>query len=111
MARRAGTFVSSRAALNVTPADVAAASTVAVHTLNSGDVIVELRQRVAGLDVLGSDVKVLMRGDHQLVAISGRPRATRRRQTAIRAIARGGAGRGSLRTASARRFRRPASPP
>jgi hypothetical protein len=63
-------------ALDVTPADVAAASTLAVHALNSGDVIVELRQRVAGLDVLGGDVKVLMRGDHQLVAISGRPHAT-----------------------------------
>ena len=63
-------------ALDVTPADVSTASTVAVHTTNSGDVIVELRQQLAGVDVVGSDVKVLMRGDHQLVAISGRPRAT-----------------------------------
>jgi len=61
---------------NVMPTDLAAAATVGEHTLNSGDVIVEMRQRVAGLDVVGSDVKVLMRGDHRLVAISGRPRAT-----------------------------------
>jgi len=66
---------------DVTPADVSAASTLAVHTLNSGDVIVELRQRLAGVDVMGSDVKVLMRGDHRLVAISGRPRATGAAQT------------------------------
>jgi large repetitive protein len=66
---------------DVTPADISAASTLAVHTLNSGDVIVELRQRLAGVDVLGSDVKVLMRGDHRLVAISGRPRATSAAQT------------------------------
>ena len=63
-------------AFGVTPGEVDAASTVAVHTLNSGDVIVELRQQLAGLDVLGSEVKVLMRGDHQLVAISGHPRTT-----------------------------------
>jgi hypothetical protein len=64
-------------ALDVTPGDVAAAETVAVHTLNSGDVIVEFRQRLAGVEVMGSRVKVLMRGDdHQLVAISGRPRPT-----------------------------------
>jgi Fungalysin metallopeptidase (M36)/PA domain/Fungalysin/Thermolysin Propeptide Motif len=61
---------------NVTPADLSAAATVGVVTMNSGDVIVELRQRVDGVDVLGSDVKVLMRGDHELVAISGRPRQT-----------------------------------
>ena len=66
---------------DVTPADVSAASTLAVHTLNSGDVIVELRQRLAGVDVMGSDVKVLMRGDNSLVAISGRPRATSAAQT------------------------------
>jgi hypothetical protein len=64
-------------ALDVTPADVSAADIVGVQTLNSGDVIVELRQRLAGVEVMGSSVKVLMRGDdHQLVAISGRPRST-----------------------------------
>src|SRR5262245_2854730 len=56
---------------NVTPADLSAAATVGVNTLTSGDVIVELRQRVAGVDVYGSDVKVLMRGDNELIAISG----------------------------------------
>jgi fungalysin metallopeptidase (M36)/PA domain-containing protein len=68
-------------ALNVTPADVAAASTVAVNTFQTGDVVVEMRQRFAGLDVVGGDVRVLMRGDHRLVAISGRPRATSGAQT------------------------------
>ena len=64
-------------ALDVTPADVSAADIVAIQTLTSGDVIVELRQRLAGVEVMGSNVKVLMRGDdHQLVAISGRPRST-----------------------------------
>jgi Fungalysin metallopeptidase (M36)/PA domain len=63
-------------AYDVTPAEVSAADTVSVQTLTSGDVIVELRQRVRGVEVMGSDVKVMMRGDHQLVAISGRPRAT-----------------------------------
>ena len=63
-------------AFDVTSADVSSADTVSVQTLNSGDVIVQLRQRLGGVDVLGSDVKVMMRGDHNLVAISGRPRAT-----------------------------------
>ena len=63
-------------ALDVTAADIDRTATVGVHALESGDVIVELRQQVAGLDVLDSEVKVLMRADHQLVAISGRPRAT-----------------------------------
>src|SRR4051812_33631144 len=66
---------------DVTPADLAAAFPVGVQTLTSGDVIVEMRQRLAGLDVVGSAVKVLMHGDHRLVAISGRPRATNRADT------------------------------
>ena len=60
----------------MTPADVAAADTVSVQTLKSGDVIVGLRQRLGGVEVLGSEMKVMMRGDRNLVAISGRPRAT-----------------------------------
>ena len=68
---------------NVTPTDLAAAAPVAVQTLNSGDVIVEMRQRVGGLDVVGSEVKVLMHGDHRLVAISGRPRATNGADTRV----------------------------
>ena len=63
-------------ALAVTPADVSAAETVGVQTLPSGDVIVALRQRLAGVEVMGSEVRVLMRADHKLVAISGRPRST-----------------------------------
>ena len=35
-----------------------------------------LRQRLGGVEVLGSEMKVMMRGDRNLVAISGRPRAT-----------------------------------
>jgi hypothetical protein len=63
-------------AYDVTSADVSTADTVSVQTLTSGDVIVELRQRVRGVEVMGSDVKVMMRGDHKLVAISGRLRGT-----------------------------------
>ena len=63
-------------AFDVTSAEVSAADTVSVQELKSGDVIVELRQRLAGVEVLGSHVKVMMHGDHQLVAISGRPHAT-----------------------------------
>jgi len=40
-----------------------------------------MRQRFGGLDVVGGDVRVLMRGDHRLVAISGRPRPTSGAQT------------------------------
>jgi fungalysin metallopeptidase (M36)/PA domain-containing protein/fungalysin/thermolysin propeptide len=61
---------------SVTPADVAEASPISVHELKSGDVIVAMRQRHAGLDVYGSDVKVLMHADHRLVAIAGHPVAT-----------------------------------
>ena len=63
-------------AFDVTANDVSTADAVSVQTLTSGDVIVELRQRVGGVEVMGSDVKVMMRGDHRLVAISGRPRAS-----------------------------------
>jgi fungalysin metallopeptidase (M36)/PA domain-containing protein/fungalysin/thermolysin propeptide len=63
-------------AYDVTSEEVSATDTVSVLPLKTGDVIVQLRQRYRGVEVMGSDVKVMMRPDHQLVAISGRPRAT-----------------------------------
>jgi len=77
---------------NVTPRDLASSSTTSIRTLSSGDVIVAMRQRFAGLDVVGSDVKVFMHADHRLVAISGRPMSTdgadtRFAQTAQQALA------------------------
>jgi hypothetical protein len=68
---------------NVTPADLAESSARSIHVTNSGDVIVTMRQQHEGLDVYGSDVKVLMRGDHSLVAISGHPVATGGAQTRV----------------------------
>src|SRR5262245_6694058 len=63
-------------AYDVTSADVSSADTVSVQALKPGDGILQLRQRYHGIEVMGSDVKVMMHGDNQLVAISGRPRAT-----------------------------------
>ncbi|MCC6557045.1 MAG: M36 family metallopeptidase [Polyangiaceae bacterium] len=66
LARHARAFGVSRAALD-------AAEVVGVHDLGVGGVIVTLRQRVRGVEIHRGDVKVLMRQDLQLVAISGAP--------------------------------------
>ena len=55
----------------VSPDDLAAAEIVDVQTVRTGT-ITRLRQRIGGIDVHGSDVKVLTRGA-RLVSISGRP--------------------------------------
>jgi large repetitive protein len=53
--------------------DVAAAEVVGVQAVRAGT-LTHLRQRLGGIDVQGSDMKVLTRGA-RLVSISGRPRA------------------------------------
>ncbi|HVE81553.1 MAG TPA: M36 family metallopeptidase [Myxococcales bacterium] len=55
---------------------LSAAALVGDRALAGGVRLVHFRQRVEGLDVLGSDVKVMMKGDNQLVAISGSLRGT-----------------------------------
>src|SRR5262249_9707422 len=54
-------------------ADKALATAVVtqIHDLGRGGIIVALRQVVDGVELYRSDVKVLMRRDHELVAISG----------------------------------------
>ncbi|WP_437727782.1 M36 family metallopeptidase [Sorangium sp. So ce861] len=59
------------AAYGLSGAALEAARVVHVHDLGQGPVIVVLRQRVDGADVFQTDVKVLMRQDLALVAISG----------------------------------------
>ncbi|WP_437784744.1 M36 family metallopeptidase [Sorangium sp. So ce1097] len=64
LGRFAETYGLSRAALGT-------ARVVHIHDLGQGPVIVTLRQRVDGADVFQTDVKVLMRQNLELVAISG----------------------------------------
>jgi hypothetical protein len=52
--------------------DLAATEVVQVQAVGQGT-LVHLKQRAGGVDVYGSDIKVLMRGS-RLVSISGRPR-------------------------------------
>jgi hypothetical protein len=63
------------AAQRLTRADVASAEIVRTADLGPGGVLVHLRQRIDGIEVYPSDVKVLMRPSLELVAISGRLRA------------------------------------
>lgn len=59
--------------LGASNADLAAARVVRIANSGGDGRVVHLRQRAGGLDVYGGDIKVLMRDNHQLVAISGRP--------------------------------------
>jgi hypothetical protein len=59
-------------AYRVAAEDLAATEVVQVQAVGRGT-LTHLKQRVGGIDVHGSDVKVLMRGS-SLVSISGRPR-------------------------------------
>ncbi len=61
-----------------TEQDLAQASVRFVNDRGHGPILVALRQRRDGLEVLGSDVKVLMRRNLELVAIGGSPRAVGR---------------------------------
>lgn len=60
-------------AFRVSAADIASAEVLQVHAVRGGS-MTYLKQRIGGIDVFGSDVRVLTRGP-RLVAISGRPRA------------------------------------
>ena len=62
-------------AWGVPRAELDAAELVRVHDTGRGGVIVVLRQRIDGTEVLHSEIKVLMKRNHELVAISGSPRA------------------------------------
>jgi len=64
-----GTFAS---ALGISVQDIAGAEVKAVHHLPSVGVIARLRQRVDGVEVYPSEVRVLMRDNLELVTISGR---------------------------------------
>ena len=69
------------AAQNLTQRAIDDAEVVRTADLGAGGVIVHLRQRIDGVEVYPSDVKVLMRQNLELVAISGRlrePAATTR---------------------------------
>ena len=54
-----------------TAADVATARVHAVHDTGRGGIIVTLRQRVGDVEIHQSDVKLLLRRDQSLLAISG----------------------------------------
>ena len=55
----------------LTPAALASARPVLVHDTGRGGIIVVFRQSVGGVDLLRSDMKVLMTRSGELVAISG----------------------------------------
>ena len=63
-----------------TPSDLAQASVRFVNDQGRGPILVAFRQYRDGVEVLGSDVKVLMRRNLDLVAIGGTPRAVGRIQ-------------------------------
>jgi len=55
----------------LSPAAVGTAEVVSVHDLGRGAVIVKLRQRIDGVEVYRNDVKVMLKQNLDLVAISG----------------------------------------
>jgi hypothetical protein len=59
-------------AQGLTPAALSSTEVANVHDMGAGGVITRLRQRVGGIDVYHGDVKVLMKKNLELVAISGR---------------------------------------
>ena len=59
--------------LGASRSDLAQTEVIRSGDTGSDGVVVHLRQRVGGVLVYGSDIKVLMRANHQLIAISGRP--------------------------------------
>ncbi len=62
------------AAQSLSAAAIDAAEVVRTSDLGAGGVLVQLRQRIDGIELYPSDVKVLMRRNLELVAISGRLR-------------------------------------
>ena len=59
--------------LGASRADLAQTEVIRSGNAGSDGAVVHLRQRVGGIVVYGSDIKVLMGANHQLIAISGRP--------------------------------------
>ena len=66
------------------PDALAAARLRFVHDTGAGGKIVVLRQTVAGVDVFGGDIKLLLDRDHRLLAIAGSPHPAARPGTAAR---------------------------
>jgi hypothetical protein len=62
-------------AFGMSPSELAAIPLVQLQQVASGGYIAHFRQQIGGLDVYGSDVKVLLGDDERLVAITGRPRS------------------------------------
>jgi|GEM_PF-6397177 len=71
-------------AYNVSSQALDSLRVVRVHDIGRGGIIVVLRHRVAGIDVQGADIKVLLRRDLQLVAIAGAPLAGALPQATLR---------------------------
>ncbi|MEO7331337.1 MAG: peptidase, partial [Minicystis sp.] len=70
--RIAGYHLAAHAARwGLTPAALASAKPVLVHDIGRGGIIVVYRQSLGGVEVLRSDMKVLMTRSGELVAISG----------------------------------------
>ena len=59
--------------LGASSGDLASARIIRISNAGGDGHVVHLRQSAGGLDVYGGDLKVVMRDNHQLVAISGRP--------------------------------------
>jgi large repetitive protein len=72
-------------AYRVSANDLAAAEVVDVQPVRAG-MLTHLRQRIGGIDVHGSDIKVLTRGA-QLISITGRPLPLGAARTAVFALA------------------------
>jgi len=66
--RYLGTFART---YGLSPAALGTAEVVSVHDLGRGAVIVKLRQRIDGVEVYRNDVKVMLKQNMDLVAISG----------------------------------------
>src|SRR5438874_4788633 len=52
-------------------AEVSGAYVSEVHDVGRGPIIVRYRQRVDGIDVFRNELNVVMRRDHQVIAVSG----------------------------------------
>ena len=70
-------------AWKLSPAAVDSAVVVRVHDTGRGGIVVTLRQQVDGLEVLHGELKVLMKRNLELVAISGSPRGAAATETKI----------------------------
>ncbi|HEU4537261.1 MAG TPA: M36 family metallopeptidase, partial [Polyangiaceae bacterium] len=73
-ARAAEAYLARYASLyGASAADVASAKVAAVHDTGRGGIVVTVRQQADGVEIYQSDVKLLLRRDRSLLAISGTP--------------------------------------